>query len=72
MSAVQITAHWTPEALVVHNAYRHVGHPDNPSFVGSEPLETLADRIRRSAGLSGRNKTCIASSTSPLGIQNMG
>ncbi|KAI5997781.1 ChaC-like protein [Pisolithus orientalis] len=42
------------EKVIVHNCY--VGHPDNPSFVGSEPLEALADRIWRSVGPSGRNK----------------
>ncbi|KIN93514.1 hypothetical protein M404DRAFT_1008868 [Pisolithus tinctorius Marx 270] len=44
------------EKVIVHNAYCYVGHPDNPSFVGSEPLEALADRIWRSVGPSGRNK----------------
>ncbi|KAI6137133.1 hypothetical protein F5141DRAFT_980721, partial [Pisolithus sp. B1] len=34
----------------------YVGRPDNPSFVGSEPLGDLADRIWRSVGPSGRNK----------------
>ncbi|KAI6105158.1 ChaC-like protein [Pisolithus croceorrhizus] len=44
------------EKVVTHNAYCYVGRPDNPSFVGSEPLEDLADRIWRSVGPSGRNK----------------
>ncbi|KAI6022452.1 hypothetical protein PISMIDRAFT_100824 [Pisolithus microcarpus 441] len=42
------------EKVVVHNCY--VGRPHNPSFVGSEPLGDLADRIWRSVGPSGRNK----------------
>ncbi|KAI5989467.1 ChaC-like protein [Pisolithus marmoratus] len=37
------------ENVVVHNVY-------NPSFVGSEPLAALADRIWRSVGPSGKNK----------------
>ncbi|KAI5986405.1 ChaC-like protein [Pisolithus albus] len=44
------------EKVIVHNAYCYVGRPHNPSFVGSEPLEDLADRIWRSVGPSGRNK----------------
>ncbi|KAI6099219.1 ChaC-like protein [Pisolithus croceorrhizus] len=44
------------EKVVTHNAYCYVGRPDNPSFVGSEPLGDLADRIWRSVGPSGRNK----------------
>ncbi|KAI6040051.1 ChaC-like protein [Pisolithus marmoratus] len=44
------------ENVVVHNAYCYVGRPDNPSFVGSEPLAALADRIWRSVGPSGKNK----------------
>ncbi|KAI6020941.1 ChaC-like protein [Pisolithus microcarpus] len=44
------------EKVVVHNAYCYVGRPHNPSFVGSEPLGDLADRIWRSVGPSGRNK----------------
>ncbi|KAI6137157.1 ChaC-like protein [Pisolithus sp. B1] len=42
------------EKVVTHNCY--VGRPDNPSFVGSEPLGDLADRIWRSVGPSGKNK----------------
>ncbi|KAI6020921.1 ChaC-like protein [Pisolithus microcarpus] len=44
------------EKVIVHNAYCYVGRPHNPSFVGSEPLGDLADRIWRSVGPSGRNK----------------
>ncbi|KAI5986393.1 ChaC-like protein [Pisolithus albus] len=44
------------EKVVVRNAYCYVGRPHNPSFVGSEPLSDLADRIWRSVGPSGRNK----------------
>ncbi|KIM50990.1 hypothetical protein SCLCIDRAFT_144258 [Scleroderma citrinum Foug A] len=42
------------EKVIIHNCY--VGRPDNPSFLGSEPLDALADRIWRSVGPSGRNK----------------
>ncbi|KIK12980.1 hypothetical protein PISMIDRAFT_689064 [Pisolithus microcarpus 441] len=44
------------EKVIIHNAYCYVSHPHNPSFVGSELLGDLADRIWRSVGLSGRNK----------------
>ncbi|KAL4071068.1 ChaC-like protein [Scleroderma yunnanense] len=42
------------EKVIIHNCY--VGRPDNPSFLGSEPLDALAERIWRSVGPSGRNK----------------
>ncbi|KAG8949629.1 hypothetical protein FRC04_008375 [Tulasnella sp. 424] len=44
------------ERIVVPKATVYVGRPDNPSFIGSEPLGVLADRIWRSEGPSGRNK----------------
>ncbi|KAG9310402.1 ChaC-like protein [Chiua virens] len=44
------------EKVIIHNAYCYVGRPDNPSFIGSEPLDTLAAHIWRSVGPSGRNK----------------
>jgi len=44
------------EKVVVHGAYCYVGRNDNPSFVGSEPLDLLAKRIWSSVGPSGRNK----------------
>jgi len=44
------------EKVVVHNAFCYVGHNDNPSFIGSEPIDTLAERIWQSVGPSGRNK----------------
>lgn len=44
------------ERIVVPKATVYVGRPDNPSFIGSEPLDVLADRIWRSEGPSGRNK----------------
>ncbi|KAI0952601.1 hypothetical protein AcV7_008349 [Taiwanofungus camphoratus] len=44
------------EKVVVHNAFCYVGHNDNPSFIGSEPLDVLAKRIWQSVGPSGRNK----------------
>ncbi|KAH0838806.1 hypothetical protein J3R83DRAFT_7207 [Lanmaoa asiatica] len=34
----------------------YVGRPDNPSFIGSEPLDALAAHIWISVGPSGRNK----------------
>jgi len=47
------------EKVVVHGAYCYVGRPDNPSFIGSEPLDALADRIWHSVGPSGRNKNYL-------------
>jgi len=44
------------EKLLIHKAVCYVGRNDNPSFLGSEPLDQLADRIWRSVGPSGRNK----------------
>ncbi|KAF9441677.1 ChaC-like protein [Macrolepiota fuliginosa MF-IS2] len=44
------------ESVIIHNAYCYVGRNDNPSFVGSEPLDNLADRIWRTVGPSGPNK----------------
>ncbi|KAG0703440.1 ChaC-like protein [Suillus ampliporus] len=44
------------EKIVIHDAYCYVGRPDNPSFIGSEPLEDLAKRIWASVGPSGQNK----------------
>ncbi|KAH9007526.1 hypothetical protein EDB84DRAFT_1257201, partial [Lactarius hengduanensis] len=37
----------------------YVGRNDNFSFVGSEPLEELADTVWRAVGPSGRNKVCV-------------
>ncbi|KAI0677023.1 ChaC-like protein-domain-containing protein [Trametes maxima] len=34
----------------------YVGRPDNPSFIGSEPIDQLAERIWHSVGPSGPNK----------------
>ncbi|KAF8508760.1 ChaC-like protein [Gautieria morchelliformis] len=42
------------EQVVVPQVY--VGRNDNPSFVGSEPLDALAEHIWSSVGPSGRNK----------------
>ncbi|KXN80740.1 Cation transport regulator-like protein [Leucoagaricus sp. SymC.cos] len=42
------------EQVIIQNCY--VGHNDNPSFIGSEPLDVLADRIWRTVGPSGPNK----------------
>ncbi|KAF8653429.1 hypothetical protein AX16_003937 [Volvariella volvacea WC 439] len=44
------------DQIIIHGASCYVGRPDNPSFIGSEPLPTLAERIWRSVGPSGRNK----------------
>ncbi|KAF9463169.1 ChaC-like protein [Collybia nuda] len=44
------------EKVIIHGAICYVGRDDNPSFVGSEPLDALADRIWTSVGPSGRNK----------------
>ncbi|KAG2036177.1 ChaC-like protein [Suillus americanus] len=40
----------------LHLSKCYVGRPDNPSFIGSEPLEDLAQRIWASVGPSGPNK----------------
>ncbi|KIJ58935.1 hypothetical protein HYDPIDRAFT_101741 [Hydnomerulius pinastri MD-312] len=42
------------EKIIIHDCY--VGRPDNPSFIGSELLDVLAERIWQSVGPSGRNK----------------
>jgi len=44
------------EEVIIHNAFCYVGRNDNPSFIGSEPLDTLAGRIHKSVGPSGPNK----------------
>ncbi|KAF8841389.1 ChaC-like protein [Paxillus ammoniavirescens] len=44
------------EKVIIHNAFCYVGRPDNPSFLGSEPINALAERIWKSVGPSGRNK----------------
>ncbi|KAH9951853.1 ChaC-like protein [Amylocystis lapponica] len=44
------------EKVVVHNVGCYVGRNDNSSFIGSEQIDALADRIWHSVGPSGRNK----------------
>ncbi|KAH9855622.1 ChaC-like protein [Lenzites betulinus] len=44
------------ERVLIDNAYCYVGRPDNPSFIGSEPIDQLAEHIWRSVGPSGPNK----------------
>lgn len=44
------------ETVIIHKAYCYVGRPDNPSFIGSEPLDQLAKHIWKSVGPSGKNK----------------
>jgi len=44
------------EEVVAVGACCYIGKTDNPSFIGSEPLDVLANHIWRSAGQSGRNK----------------
>jgi cation transport regulator ChaC len=44
------------ERIAIQDAFCYVGRPDNPSFIGSEPLEDLAQRIWASVGPSGQNK----------------
>lgn len=44
------------EKVVLEQATVYVGKADNPSFVGSEPLDILAKRIYDSVGPSGPNK----------------
>ncbi|KAH9172888.1 ChaC-like protein [Lactarius sanguifluus] len=58
---------YTLERVDVHGAGNvpvcgaecYVGRNDNPSFVGSEPLEELADTVWRAVGPSGRNKDYV-------------
>ncbi|TFK48052.1 ChaC-like protein [Heliocybe sulcata] len=40
-------------------AYCYVGKSDNPSFIGSEPIEELSQHIWRSVGPSGPNKDYV-------------
>ncbi|KAH6903408.1 ChaC-like protein [Coprinopsis sp. MPI-PUGE-AT-0042] len=44
------------DQVVIHNAYCYVGRNDNPSFIGSEALDTLSKTIWTSVGPSGPNK----------------
>ncbi|GJE92115.1 ChaC-like protein [Phanerochaete sordida] len=44
------------EVVVAANCFTYVGLPENPSFIGSEPIDQLAERIWQSVGPSGRNK----------------
>jgi len=44
------------ECVIIRNALCYVGRNDNPSFIGSEPLDKLAHRIWQSVGPSGPNK----------------
>ncbi|KAF8060745.1 ChaC-like protein [Lyophyllum atratum] len=44
------------ETVIIHGAFCYVGRNDNPSFIGSEPLDALSQRIWSSVGPSGRNK----------------
>ncbi|KAL4261593.1 Gamma-glutamylcyclotransferase [Pleurotus pulmonarius] len=44
------------EKVAIHNAFCYVGRNDNPSFIGSEPLDELSTTIWKSVGPSGPNK----------------
>ncbi|KZV75229.1 ChaC-like protein [Peniophora sp. CONT] len=44
------------ETVIMHDCVCYVGRNDNPSFVGSEPLDDLAKTIWSSVGPSGPNK----------------
>ncbi|RDB27398.1 Glutathione-specific gamma-glutamylcyclotransferase [Hypsizygus marmoreus] len=44
------------EKIIIRRAFCYVGRNDNPSFIGSEPLDVLAERIWKSIGPSGHNK----------------
>ncbi|KIK51966.1 hypothetical protein GYMLUDRAFT_100912 [Collybiopsis luxurians FD-317 M1] len=44
------------EKVVQHGVRCYVGRNDNPSFIGSEPLDDLAYKIWESVGPSGPNK----------------
>lgn len=43
-------------SVVVPGAVVYVGRSDNPAFIGSEPIEQLAEHIWQSVGPSGANK----------------
>lgn len=43
------------EVVILENALVYVGLPDNPAFVGPQPLDELAARIYSCQGPSGRN-----------------
>jgi len=47
------------ENVVFHGAYCYVGKSDNPSFIGSEPIEQLSQHIWHSVGPSGPNKEYV-------------
>ncbi|TFY66650.1 hypothetical protein EVG20_g4432 [Dentipellis fragilis] len=47
------------ESVILHRASCYVGRSDNPSFIGSEPLDQLAERIWHSVGPSGHNKVWV-------------
>ncbi|KAH9927162.1 ChaC-like protein [Epithele typhae] len=44
------------EHIVLPKTFCYVGRPDNPSFIGSQPIDELAERIWQSVGPSGPNK----------------
>ncbi|KAJ4485219.1 ChaC-like protein [Lentinula aciculospora] len=44
------------ESITLHGVRCYVGRNDNPSFIGSEPLDALAQKIWESGGPSGPNK----------------
>ncbi|KAG7095788.1 hypothetical protein E1B28_006489 [Marasmius oreades] len=44
------------ERVILHGVYCYVGRNDNPSFIGSEPIDELAYTIWKSVGPSGPNK----------------
>ncbi|KAH8111453.1 ChaC-like protein [Phellopilus nigrolimitatus] len=43
------------EKVVISGATTYVGKPENPSFIGSQTIEDLAQRIFSSVGPSGKN-----------------
>ncbi|THH10573.1 hypothetical protein EW145_g1226 [Phellinidium pouzarii] len=47
------------EEALIQGATVYVGRPDNPSFIGSQPIEDLAQRIFRSVGPSGKNSVYL-------------
>lgn len=47
------------ETVLVRGAECYVGRNDNPSFVGSEAFEELAETVWRAVGPSGRNKDYV-------------
>mmetsp|Transcript_12286 Transcript_12286/g.26882 ORF Transcript_12286/g.26882 Transcript_12286/m.26882 type:complete len:166 (-) Transcript_12286:89-586(-) len=54
-SLLRVDVHNRDGALVVRNALAYVANESNPSFIGSQPIEAMAQQIASSCGPSGLN-----------------